>query len=561
MREEVNSSRYNALFRSEVLGSIEMQSWSTIRLSVAGATALVLCTSLWNAWICDDAFITFRVADNFLNGFGPRWNVDERVQAYSNPFWLILFIPIYAVVASPYAAGIILGVLCTATALLLMARWASCSQAAILGMAVCMTSKAFIDYATSGLENSAAYALLAGLAGCIVSYHPSRTPPNRHLFVIALLCGLLAFNRLDGGILAAPALLWASSHVRSMRSAMAILAGLSPLVAWLIFATVYYGFPFPNTAYAKLDNGWDSVSLALQGLRYLLDSLTGDPVTLLTVAVAVVTACLRRSTLRLLFVTGAALHLGYVVKIGGDFMSGRFLTAPFFAALLTLVIERPVPYVSGIAWAARPWDSRLILLGLFGLGLINPSQPLINSAWWRTNQQVGMPFLPAIESDGICDERAFYYPSCGLARLLFCASVPKNPLIEQGKDLRAQAQSQPGSQDDRSARAYCAAGCIGYMGFYAGPQVHAFDPMALSDAFVARLPPKAPRQRIGHIERIIPAEYIRSRITNRNQFTDQDSAHLYDDIMVITTGKLFSADRWRAIVRLNSGETEWLRRN
>jgi arabinofuranosyltransferase len=99
------------------------------------------------------------------------------------------------------------------------------------------------------------------------------------------------------------------------------------------------------------------------------------------------------------------------------------------------------------------------------------------------------------------------------------------------------------------------------MGFYAGPQVHAFDPMALSDAFVARLPPKAPRQRIGHIERIIPAEYIRSRITNRNQFTDQDSAHLYDDIMVITTGKLFSADRWRAIVRLNSGETEWLRRN
>jgi hypothetical protein len=55
---------------------------------------------------------------------------------------------------------------------------------------------------------------------------------------------------------------------------------------------------------------------------------------------------------------------------------------------------------------------------------------------------------------------------------------------------------------------------------------------------------------------MIPEEYIHARITNRNQFTDRDTARLYDDIMVITTGRLFSADRWRAIVRLNTGGTE-----
>ena len=128
-----------ALFGSEVLGSIEMESWSKLRCGAAGATALVVCISLWNAWICDDAFITFRVADNVLNGFGPRWNVDERVQAYSNPLWLLLFLPVYAVVGSPYVAAIILAVLCTTAALVLLARGAASSQLFTLGMAVCMT--------------------------------------------------------------------------------------------------------------------------------------------------------------------------------------------------------------------------------------------------------------------------------------------------------------------------------------------------------------------------------------------------------------------------------------
>ncbi|MCG6162107.1 hypothetical protein LFX13_17800, partial [Leptospira bandrabouensis] len=30
------------------------------------------------AWLSDDSFITFRVVDNFLNGFGIRWNRLER---------------------------------------------------------------------------------------------------------------------------------------------------------------------------------------------------------------------------------------------------------------------------------------------------------------------------------------------------------------------------------------------------------------------------------------------------------------------------------------------------
>jgi len=32
---------------------------------------------LRTAWLCDDAYITFRTAYNFVNGFGPTWNAAE----------------------------------------------------------------------------------------------------------------------------------------------------------------------------------------------------------------------------------------------------------------------------------------------------------------------------------------------------------------------------------------------------------------------------------------------------------------------------------------------------
>ena len=37
------------------------------------------------AWACDDAYISFRTVDNFVHGYGLTWNIDERVQVFTNP--------------------------------------------------------------------------------------------------------------------------------------------------------------------------------------------------------------------------------------------------------------------------------------------------------------------------------------------------------------------------------------------------------------------------------------------------------------------------------------------
>ena len=95
-----------------------------------------------------------------------------------------------------------------------------------------------------------------------------------------------------------------------------------------------------------------------QGCYYLWNSLKTDPVTLATIAAALGFACWQRKPRRVCVAAGIALYLLYVVRIGGDFMSGRYLTAPLLAAVGVLV---SVPWSADRAWAAA---AAVVLLGL-----------------------------------------------------------------------------------------------------------------------------------------------------------------------------------------------------
>ena len=50
---------------------------------------------LRSAYVNEDAYITMRTVDNFVNGYGLRWNIAERVQTFTHPLWLIMITTIY----------------------------------------------------------------------------------------------------------------------------------------------------------------------------------------------------------------------------------------------------------------------------------------------------------------------------------------------------------------------------------------------------------------------------------------------------------------------------------
>jgi len=298
----------------------------------------------------------------------------------------------------------------------------------------------------------------------------------------------------------------------------------APLVAWEIFALVYFGFPLPNTAYAKLGAGIPGAELVQRGWWYLEATLRRDTLTGAVLIAGLAWVFLRGDRRRRLWAVGVLLYLVYVVRIGGDFMMGRFLVVPLLAVVVLAADLLPT--------GRRIWLVAATLL----LGLLNPRNPLTSPV---------MP-LPEEWIGGIADERGYYYANTGVLPR-FRAGFTEWEDVVKGRQAR-QIMDQQGE-------AFQAWACIGFYGYYAGPRLHVIDVMALADPFLARLPMRTFDEtedwRIGHFERDLPAGYKQSVATGRNVIVDPTLARLYDDVQLVTSGPLFSAERWRAIMRLN----------
>lgn len=88
-------------------------------------------------------------------------------------------------------------------------------------------------------------------------------------------------------------------------------------------------------------------------------------------------------------------------------------------------------------------------------------------------------------------------------------------------------------------------------GYHAPANTHIIDPLALADPFVARLPSR-PGARIGHYERGIPPEYLKTRISGENKFSNEKLATLWNLVESVTQDDLLSRKRLWNIFLLNS---------
>src|SRR5262249_38099696 len=128
------------------------------------AVCIVGCAYLISAaWMGDDAYITFRVVANAVHGYGLRWNVHERVQAYSNPLWMLVHIPFYLVWRNMFYLSYTLSFLCAVGSVIITARTFAKSALTIAFFLIIplLMARPWVEYAMSGLENPMSYLLFA----------------------------------------------------------------------------------------------------------------------------------------------------------------------------------------------------------------------------------------------------------------------------------------------------------------------------------------------------------------------------------------------------------------
>ncbi len=508
--------------------------WIVTGLAIALAAVFVTgfaITLLRTAWACDDAFISFRTVDNFVNGYGLRWNVNERVQAFTNPLWVFVMTGAYFFTREMFFTPIVISMAVTLAAIGIMLAGVARSQTlGLLGLTVLLFSRGFMDYSTSGLENPLTHLLLAVFM--VVFFQTQRN--HVVLFLMSLIAALAALNRLDTILFYVPALAYGWLGMRSWKATAVMALGFLPLIAWEVFSVIYYGFPFPNTAYAKLGNGITQDELVARGLRYFQHTLIKDPITLPAIALGMaLPPLLRRDGRYLALSFGIALYLIYIVRIGGDFMAGRFFAAPLFLAVLAFVRMplrgHPVLWAPAFALAA----------------LVSLSQP---NAPITTGKDFGKSTAGFKDAYGVSDERRWYYQAAGLQMWTPERPLPHNKYANQGRQYHASGQPVTAVH-----------GSIGFRAFLAGPKAHIIDYYALSDPLLARLPAQYdPQWRYGHFRRYIPDKYPESSASGVNTLTDKNLAAYYDQLLLITRGPIWSRDRWAAIWRMNLGRFDHL---
>ena len=479
---------------------------------------------LRTAWLSDDALISLRTVLNVTHGYGLTFNVAERVQTFTHPLWLLMVTALYGVIGNVYYATFVAGIATSIVAFWLVLRGAATPVQAWIAAGLMFASRAFIDFSTSGLENPLSHLLIVPL---VVVALDERLRRERVLVLVGILTSLLYLTRPDNVIIALPLLVRACVRVRAPRAILRGLAlGVVPAAAWTLFSLVYYGFPFPNTAYAKLATGLGRSETLRQGTLYLIDSVGRDPLTMTAIIAGAVLAFGRGLSGARALATGVLLHLGYIVWIGGDFMSGRFLTLPFVASVII---------ISRLSRAElREWMAASALLAIAGASSLLSVTGLTDRA---DNE---------IRTNGVVNERAIYFKT---QSLVFAS---RNTFREPDWPTRGE--------EIHHYTVLPTCGLLGAGGLAWPPRVHLLDECALSDPLLARLPAAWKQDwRIGHFRRMVPDQYVESLGSGGNSISDRALAQYYDEIRLVTRSRrLFSSARWRAIWHLNTGASDHL---
>lgn len=532
------------------------------RFHIARLPFLVACAitfffiASW-AWVSDDAYITFRVVDNAVHGFGLRWNIDERVQAYTHPLWMLLHIPLYFFWRNIFLLTIILSAALAAGSVALLMRTVEASRLhkILLILVPLALDKAYRNHIINGLEAPLMLFLLAWF------WHDFYRAPQllyRQLFI----CSLILLTRLDGIVVIFLPMLWriVNTRFRDLSVTRALAAG-SPLLGWFTFALWYYGFILPNTKYAKLNTGLGNNIYTAQGWAYYNEFKIFDRFGYLFMCFALCCAiggvlshmlsrlrnrppCQEAWVNAFLMAASIVLHVAYVIRIGGDFMDGRFFVTPFFLAVMLVYFT-----LSHI----RP---RLLLVLVIGMGSV---------AFNRYNYDHSHPY---VSRSGIYDERHFYawkqalFKSGGFISNTLNGKLFANPesvmrSIPAGTTNRRNYTQPPHWEDQRKVNQ---TGYIGLRGYTEGPYSIIVDSLGLAEPLLARLPIIKSKWHVGHYLRHIPGGYMYARRTGDTSEMHPSLAQYYEKLHLVTSGNLLDPERLSTILGFQTGTYEPLKK-
>ena len=289
--------------------------------------------------LVDDAYISFRYTRNLAAGQGLVFNPGERVEGYTNFLWVVLLaVPALLGIDIP-TAGQVLGGLCAGltifTTAFLLPPASPLTWRRLLAPALLALNATFAMWAVHGLE-TALFTLLVTLGVRADLYARTRRGWSGGPGVWWALATL---TRPEGAALFAASLGY--DLVRRRRRWLEERGWVTLLVyggivgAHLAWRLGYYGYPLPNTFYAKAGLSWP---LIRRGVGYVSAFFFEVHSAAWLLMVPAVLRARRDARLGYL-VWMASAYLAAVAVEGGDFFPAYRFVVPIYPLLYTLAQE------------------------------------------------------------------------------------------------------------------------------------------------------------------------------------------------------------------------------
>ncbi len=209
----------------------------------------------------DDAFISYRYARNLLEGHGLVFNVGERVEGYSNFLWVLVNAVGLAIGTPPAVWSNAISIGLTFLLLILLAYYArrlapADSSLVLIAVAVFFlcVNRSFAVWATGGLETRLFTLLifLGFVRSPVFERNPGAWRYASIFFALAALTRMEAY--LFFGLITLGEIIPAHGfRTWTRRDYTNWLAPFGAVaIGHFVFRMLYYGYPLPNTAYAKI---------------------------------------------------------------------------------------------------------------------------------------------------------------------------------------------------------------------------------------------------------------------------------------------------------------------
>lgn len=202
----------------------------------------------------EDAYITYRYAENLVNVGSLVYNVGEPINAMTSPLHATLSAVLFYLTGQTVLSYKIVALLLLLfSAALVWYRFRNQPPWQLLALILLLMPPSILLWTFGGLETPVLL-FLATLAVILAADKPSLS--FKQLCLLFLLAGLAFLTRYDSILFFLPLgvqAIWKARSVRHVVFAL-ITAAILP-VSWLAISILYYGDPLPTSFYVKTPNG------------------------------------------------------------------------------------------------------------------------------------------------------------------------------------------------------------------------------------------------------------------------------------------------------------------